>query len=56
MARFQLQVQKIQNGKIVSTAGTSIEAGSASEAKNKFMATHPPTNTSKYKVVSCVKV
>ena len=55
MARFQLQFQKIQIGKIVSTAGTSIEADSASEAKNKFLATHLPTNNSKYKILSCVK-
>lgn len=55
MAQFQLQFQKIQNGKIVSTAGTSIEANSVSEAKNKFMAMHPPTNISKYKILSCVK-
>ena len=55
MARFQLTFQKVQNGKVVSTAGTSIEAASVSEAKNKFMATHLPTSTGTYKILSCVK-
>ena len=55
MARFQLTFQKVQNGKVVSTAGTSIEAASVSEAKNKFMATHLPTSTGTYKLLSCVK-
>ncbi len=55
MARFQLTFQKVQNGKVVSTAGTSIEADSASEAKNKFMATHLPTSMGTYKILSCVK-
>ena len=55
MARFQLTVQKIQNGKVVSTAGTSIEADNATEAKQKFLATHLPSSTSSYKVVACVK-
>ena len=40
---------------VVSTAGTSIEAASVSEAKNKFMATHLPTSTGTYKILSCVK-
>ena len=55
MARFQLTFQKIQNGKIVSTAGTSIEAETASEAKQKFLVTHLPSSTGSYKVVACVK-
>ena len=55
MARFQLTVQKVQNGKVVSTAGTSIEANTAAEAKQKFLATHLPSSTGSYKVVSCVK-
>ena len=55
MARFQITFQKIQNGKIVSTAGTSVEANSIMEAKNKFMSNHLPTNTYSYRIVSCVK-
>ena len=55
MARFQITFQKFQNGKIVSTAGTSVEASSISEAKNKFNANHPPSNSYKYKIVACVK-
>lgn len=55
MARFQLTIQKIQNSKIVSTAGTSIEADTATEARQKFLATHLPSSTGSYKVVSCVK-
>lgn len=55
MARFQVTFQKIQNGKIVSTAGTSVEANSIMEAKNKFNSTHLPTNSYKYRIVSCVK-
>lgn len=46
---------KIQDGKVVSTAGTSIEAGTAAEANQKFLATHLPNSTGSYKVVSCVK-
>lgn len=34
MARFQVTFQKIQNGKIVSTAGTSVEASSMIEASS----------------------
>ncbi len=55
MARYQLTVQRISNGKIVSTSGTSVEANSVMEAKNKFMANHPPSNLSKYKIIACVK-
>ena len=55
MARFQITFQKIQNGKIVSTAGMGIEANTIIEAKNKFNATHLPTNNYKFKIVSCVK-
>lgn len=55
MAHFQVTFQKIQNGKIVSTASTSIEASSIMEAKNKFNSTHLPTNLYKYKIISCVK-
>lgn len=56
MARFKITFQKIQNGKIVSTAGTSVDASSIMEAKNKFNATHLPSNSYKYKIVSCVKI
>lgn len=56
MARFKITFQKIQNGKIVSTAGTSVEASSIMEAKNKFNSTHLPSNSYKYKIVSCVKM
>ncbi len=56
MARFKITFQKIQNGKIVSTAGTSVDASSIMEAKNKFNATHIPSNSYKYKIVSCVKI
>ena len=55
MASFQIMFQKIQNGKIISTAGTSVQANSVMEAKNKFNASHLPTNLYKYKIVSCVK-
>lgn len=55
MARFQVTFQKIQNGKIVSTAGTSVEASSMIEARSKFNSTHLPTNNYKYRIVSCVK-
>lgn len=55
MAMYQLTVQRIQNGKIISTAGVSVEANSVLEAKNKFMANHPPSNSYKYKIISCVK-
>ncbi len=55
MARFQVTFQKIQNGKIVSTAGTSVEASSMLEARSKFNSTHLPTNNYKYRIVSCVK-
>lgn len=56
MAIFKITFQKIQNGKIVSTAGTSVTASSIMEAKNKFNATHLPSNTYKYKIVSRVKI
>ena len=56
MARFQITFQKVQNGKIISTAGTNVSANSISEAKNKFKATHIPSNTATYKIVSCVKL
>ncbi len=56
MARFKITFQKNQNGKIVSTAGTSVEASSIMEAKNKFNSTHLPSNSYKYKIVSCVKM
>jgi hypothetical protein len=55
MARYQVTFQKIQNGKIVSTASTSVEASSIMEAKNKFNSTHLPTNFYKYKIIACVK-
>lgn len=55
MARFQITFQRLQNGKIISTAGTSVEANSIMEAKNKFNATHLPSNSYKYKIVACVK-
>lgn len=55
MARYQLTVQRIQNGKIISTAGFSVDANSVTEAKNKFMGNHPPSNSYKYKIISCVK-
>ncbi len=55
MARFQIMFQKIQNGKIISTAGTSVDANSIMEAKNKFNSTHLPSNSYKYKILSCVK-
>lgn len=55
MARFQVTFQKIQNGKIVSTAGTSVEASSIIEARSKFNSTHLPTNIYRYRIVSCVK-
>ncbi len=55
MARFQITAQKIQNGKVVSTAGWSTDASSIAEAKNKFNASHLPSNSYKYKIISCVK-
>ena len=55
MARFQITFQRLQNGKVISTAGTTVEANSAEEAKNKFNATHLPSNSYQYKIVSCVK-
>ncbi len=55
MARYQLTVQKIQNGKVVSTAGWSTDASSIAEAKNKFNASHLPSNSYRYKIISCVK-
>lgn len=56
MARYQITFQRVQNGKIVSTAGTSVSANSISEARNRFKATHLPSNTSTYKIISCVKL
>lgn len=55
MSTYKLVVQTVQNGKIVSTASTSVGANSAMEAKQKFLATHLPTNTKKYKIVACAK-
>lgn len=55
MARFQITFQRLQNGKIISTASTSVDANSIMEAKNKFNATHLPSNSYKYKILACVK-
>ncbi len=55
MGKFQVTFQKIQNGKIISTAGTSVEANTIFEARNKFNATHLPTNYYRYRIISCVK-
>ncbi len=57
MARYQITFQTIfvKTGKVASTAGTSVEAASVSEAKNKFNATHTPGLTYKYKILACVK-
>ncbi|UTC81985.1 hypothetical protein [Treponema denticola] len=55
MNSYRLVVQTIQNGKIIGTANTTVSANSVMEAKQKFLATHIPTSTKKYKIVACAK-
>ena len=55
MNTYKLVVQTIQNGKITGNASLSVSANSTMEARQKFMASHPPTATKKYKVVACAK-
>ena len=55
MNTYKLVVQTIQNGKITGNASLSVGANSTMEARQKFMASHPPTATKKYKVVACAK-
>ena len=52
---YKLVVQTIQNGKITGNASLSVGANSTMEARQKFMAAHPPTATKKYKIVACAK-
>ena len=51
MNTYKLVVQTIQNGKITGNASLSVGANSTMEARQKFMASHPPTATKKYKIV-----
>ena len=55
MNMYKLVVQTIQNGKIIGNASLSVSASSTMEARQKFMASHPPTATKKYKIVACAK-
>lgn len=55
MARYQITAQRYLNGRVISTSSVTVEANSISEAKNKFMANHPPSNSYKYKIIACVK-
>ena len=55
MNTYKLVVQTIQNGKITGNASLSVGANSTMEARQKFMASHPPTATKKYKIVACAK-
>ena len=55
MNTYKLVVQTIQNGKITGNASLSVGANSTMEARQKFMAAHPPTATKKYKIVACAK-
>jgi len=55
MNTYKLVVQTIQNGKITGNASLSVSANSTMEARQKFMASHPPTATKRYKVVACAK-
>ena len=55
MNTYKLVVQTIQNGKITGNASLSVSANSTMEARQKFMASHPPTATKRYKIVACAK-
>ena len=55
MNTYKLVVQTIQNGKIAGNASLSVGANSTMEARQKFMASHPPTATKKYKIIACAK-
>jgi len=55
MNRYKVTFQTVMNGKVVSTAGTSVNADSIAEARQKVLGSHTPTNTKKIVIVSCVK-
>ena len=55
MARFEVKFQTIRDKKIISTAGTTVEANSEREARQKFKGMKIPTNTVSYRILSVIK-
>lgn len=55
MGKFKICFERIQNGKVISKATTTVEANSISEAKGKFLLNHQSSNSYQYRIVACVK-
>lgn len=55
MSLFKISFERIQNGKTISKATTTVEANSISEAKEKFSLNHQSSNSYQYRIIACVK-